>query len=169
MSDGTLSTELENDEFTPSVEPQNDGPDESDAETARLVAQSGELADEEFLQYMRDAAVSGVGTGFLDRVQSGLGLVGKGIDSISGWMKSNPELSKTFLSGLSSGLKQKSDSEAMALRNQWSIDAENRKNAREDQLWQRKNDSITGMQKSSLGLIGQSMYDDHTAYLKSRK
>lgn len=166
MSDGTLSTDLENIEFTPSVDPQYDGPNESDAETARLVAKSGELADAEFMQYMQEAATSGVDTGFLGGIFK---KAGTAIDMASAWAKSNPELAKMLASGVGTAMKNKQDRELAEQKNQWDIDKENRKNAREDQLWQRRNDSITGMKQDGLGLIGSAMYDNHLKYLQSRK
>lgn len=91
------------------------------------------------------------------------------LGALSAWAKANPDLAKalgyTALSGISNAQNQQYQKDLLAQKNQYSIDAANAAKAREDQLWQRRNDSITGTNVANLGIIGRGMIDP-TVYAK---
>lgn len=115
----------------------------------------------------RLVAMSGE-TGVGDIVKKILGNVGNGVNAVGKWAKDNKELASLLTSGVGSAMKQKNDRELLELKNRYQIDAEDRAKAYAKELWQRKNDSITGMAPVS-GIIGSQMLDPHLAYLQSRK
>lgn len=122
-----------------------------------------DAADQQVLsQYLEDAKRSGLGGSLLDKLSNAWNTGSK-------WVKDNKELTAMLTNGVGSAMRQKNDRELMALRNQYQIDQENRVKDYQRELWQRKNDSITGMAPVSLGIIGKAMLDPHLEYLQSRK
>ena len=109
-----------------------------------------------YTKLSNNAAASGVDSSVIDSLlKSAKGAFG----DLSKWVKDNPDLAKMMGLGISTAQQQQNAKELATLKNQWSIDATNAANARADQLWQRRNDSITGAKPANLGIIGQALID----------
>lgn len=85
------------------------------------------------------------------------------LSSLSKWATDNPTLAKILgygaLSGISNAQNQKYQMELLDKQNQYKVDSATAERAREDALWKRRNDSITGTTTPNLGIIGAQMID----------
>ena len=116
-------------------------------------------SDADVAQMIADAKASGVSSPVLDVIHAATKAGGNVLDAVTNWARAHPELAKMFGTGLSTAQTQAYTRENLALSNQYKIDAVNAANARADELWKRRNDSIVGTHAADLGIIGRAMID----------